>query len=527
MAHQGYLPPSAPPSQGYGAPPPQQGYGAPPPQQGYGAPPPQQGYGAPPPQQGYGAPPPQQGYGAPPPQQGYGGPPPQQGYGAPPPQQGPGAPPPQQGYGAPPPQQGYGAPPPQQGYGAPLPQQGPGAPPPQQRYGAPPPQQGYGAPPPQQGFPQQPPPGATNLEGIKIDTEGDGGNPDVNSLQSVRGYETVAFSDGPPLPPPAVEPPSGDRPTEVFESNEGIGEEVVRAAILDHVGKHCCYGSGPAKNMTISKIIPTHALHYQLETFNEERSTSRKFKPYSGGFVDGPENGSAPPPWSVVCQPDEMFSTHKKKLEVPHTSVVTVCHYCVGRGVVTCSICHGQGRDRCTFCHGSGHQTVYRDGESHSDNCTVCSGSGTRSCSRCWGSGTVRCPTCTGYRQLRHFILLTISYVNNLEDYILEHTDMPDELIRKVSGQIVFQQTLPYVWPISQYPVQEINQNSACLVERHRSAWPNARTLQQRQTLSSVPVTEAHYDWKNISTRFWVYGFEHKVHAPDYPHKCCWGCSIL
>ncbi|XP_022088517.1 protein SSUH2 homolog isoform X2 [Acanthaster planci] len=490
MAQQGYPPPGAPPPQGYGAPPPQQGYGAPPPQQGYGAPPPQQGYGAPPPQQGYGAPPPQQGYGAPPPQQGYGAPPPQQGYGASPPQ----------------------------------PPQPPGAV-----------QQGSQQ---QAWTPNAVPEGAapykfdnaaeSDPEDDENATEGDEKNPDVTSLEPVPGYETVAFFDGPPVPPPAYEPPSEEnRPQEVFDSKEGIGEEAVRAAILAFVDKHCCYGSRPAKNMTISKIIPTHALHYQLETFNEARSTSRKFKPYSGGFVDGPENGPAPPPWSIACKPDQLFFTHKKNLEVPHTSIIKICHRCCGCGFVMCGRCRGRGRVRCSSCHGSGRRTVHRDGKSQRVSCTWCHGSGRRRCTRCGGDGRVTCPTCTGYRQLRHFILLTVSYVNNLEDYILERSDMPDELIRNVSGQTVFQQTLPFVWPISQYPVQEVNQNSIRLVDKHRSAWPNALTLQQRQTLRSVPVTEAHYDWKDISTRFWVYGFEHEVHAPDYPHQCCWGCSIL
>ena len=44
-------------------------------------------------------------------------------------------------------------------------------------------------------------------------------------------------------------------------SNDGIGEEAVRAAILAFVDKHCCYGSRPAKNMNITRTIPTHAYH--------------------------------------------------------------------------------------------------------------------------------------------------------------------------------------------------------------------------------------------------------------------------
>jgi hypothetical protein len=49
----------------------------------------------------------------------------------------------------------------------------------------------------------------------------------------------------------------------------------------------------------------------------------------------------------------------------------------------------------------------------------------------------------------------------------------------------------------------------------------------QRQTLRGVPVTEVKYKWDDINTRYWVYGYEKKVYAPDYPHQCCWGCEIL
>ena len=49
----------------------------------------------------------------------------------------------------------------------------------------------------------------------------------------------------------------------------------------------------------------------------------------------------------------------------------------------------------------------------------------------------------------------------------------------------------------------------------------------QRQALRSVPVSQVKYDWKDVSARFWVYGLDHKVHAPNYPQQCCCGCTIL
>jgi len=51
--------------------------------------------------------------------------------------------------------------------------------------------------------------------------------------------------------------------------------------------------------------------------------------------------------------------------------------------------------------------------------------------------------------------------------------------------------------------------------------------LLQRQRLRVVAVSECLYSWADIDGRFWVYGRETAVYAPDYPQKHCWGCVIL
>ncbi|CAH3190147.1 unnamed protein product [Porites evermanni] len=65
------------------------------------------------------------------------------------------------------------------------------------------------------------------------------------------------------------------------------------------------------------------------------------------------------------------------------------------------------------------------------------------------------------------------------------------------------------------------------LVEEHSNKWPAKRILMQRHVLRAVPVSEVHYQWNDFASRFWVFGHDHKVYAPDYPQKCCCGCSIL
>ncbi|XP_072020927.1 protein SSUH2 homolog isoform X1 [Amphiura filiformis] len=366
------------------------------------------------------------------------------------------------------------------------------------------------------------------------DPEGqdDGPSSPTENFEPIPGYErhsTVAYDTVFDIPPPAYEPPSEDsRPTESFSAPDFLTEKVVRDALLTFVDQECCYGSKPARQMNINTVEHSSGLHYQLESFTEARHTKWAYSIYRSGPVDGPHYGRAPLPWEINCQPTKLFSDHQKELEVPHTSVVKNCFKCNGSGKLTCGKCKGKGKVRCGRCWGSGH-TSSTDGQGHSTSqrCTRCRGKGKVKCSRCDATGQVTCHICDGTGKLRHFLKLLVKFTNHLSDYVLEETDMPAELIKDVSGQVIFEQTLPYVWPITQYPVQPINDNSIRIVNAHIEAWPKERTLMQRQVLRSVPVSEVAYTWKNVNTRFWVYGFEHKVHAPDYPHQCCWGCNVL
>ncbi|XP_015771956.1 PREDICTED: protein SSUH2 homolog, partial [Acropora digitifera] len=83
------------------------------------------------------------------------------------------------------------------------------------------------------------------------------------------------------------------------------------------------------------------------------------------------------------------------------------------------------------------------------------------------------------------------------------------------------------VFPITNFFEQQINISSKKLVEEHARKWPSKRILLQRQVLRAVPVSEVFYEWKETSSRYWVFGLDHQVYAPDYPQKCCCGCSIL
>lgn len=45
---------------------------------------------------------------------------------------------------------------------------------------------------------------------------------------------------------------------------------------------------------------------------------------YSGGPLDGPENGPAPGPWDIPAQCKKLFKDEKRESEVPHTATTKV-----------------------------------------------------------------------------------------------------------------------------------------------------------------------------------------------------------
>ncbi|EDO42546.1 predicted protein, partial [Nematostella vectensis] len=306
-----------------------------------------------------------------------------------------------------------------------------------------------------------------------------------------------------------------------------ITEEQAREALLEYVSQHCCYGSGAAKNMEVKDIQPSSAYHYSLSSFCESRSTAWKFEPYTGQMIDGPNNGPAPPPWSIPAQHSGMFTDMVKKIEVPHTAVIKPCHECMASGYKRCYNCHGRGRTRCTWCHGSGHRTVYRDGEHRRESCHHCHGSGRRRCITCHGHGRVRCWTCQGQGNLKTYIELTVKWQTHLSNHVTERTDLPDHLIVNCAGTDIFADEQIRVWPITTFHDHDVNNGSQRLVQEHSTSFPTERILMQRHLLRAVPVSEIQYKWNDKTLRFWVFGHDHKVHAPDYPQTCCCGCTIL
>lgn len=351
-----------------------------------------------------------------------------------------------------------------------------------------------------------------------------------SDIGSVPGYPSVRFDASLLPPPPSHAPKAADYKQPDFAKVPVISEDTARKALLDFIETQCCWGKGTAQKLQFTNLESSTSYHYILETFTEQRATNWESVPYKGQPIDGPQNGPAPGPWDIASHPCDLFQDEIRTMEVPHTASVMNCHRCSAKGYLICGSCSGRGKKRCGACNGrgkkrrrvkskNGWRTVHR-------TCLGCHGSGRRTCQRCHGSGRVVCPTCDGTTKVKWFIQLTITWKNNMGHHIVEKTDLPDELIKDVSGTLGFQDTQPRILPIALFPEPEINQASHRLVNEHANI-PNSRILMQRHVIRMVPVTQCYYKSKDKNLDYFVYGLDCKVHAPNYPDQCCWGCTIL
>ncbi len=118
-------------------------------------------------------------------------------------------------------------------------------------------------------------------------------------------------------------------------------------------------------------------------------------------------------------------------------------------------------------------------------------------------------------------------YQVHTAEHITEKLDLPHELIRDVSGQVVFEEEKPLVEPLQRVPDQGIKDASIKLVAQHHNSLADQRIVAQRHQIRIVPVTQVTYEWKGRLHSFFVYGYENKVHLTKYPQDCCWGCQLL
>ena len=143
--------------------------------------------------------------------------------------------------------------------------------------------------------------------------------------------------------------------------------------------------------------------------------------------------------------------------------------------------------------------------------------------------GKVNCSTCEGTTHIRSHIQLSVSWRLVTSEHISTKLNIPENLIRNVSGQVAFEEDFPKVVPVTAFKEETIKMASAQLVASHASKFPEEKILRQRHQVRVVPVTKVNYEWKGKTRSFFVYGYENKVHLPNnsYPQAYCWGCNLM
>ncbi|XP_064422360.1 protein SSUH2 homolog isoform X2 [Latimeria chalumnae] len=331
--------------------------------------------------------------------------------------------------------------------------------------------------------------GAGGISDTECDVEGSS-TPPANVFDTVAGYEgTTADEGGKTLPPPPAytRKLGGDDPRPLPPQCRipKVTEDVAREALLEFASSRCCYSNKPARDMKFQELKALTTYRYRLETFTETRSSEWVFKPYTNQSVDGWKYGFPPPPWEVVVQPPPVYQDDVKKVRVPHSSSVKTCHRCRGRGRFKCGRCYGTKKAKCTYCDGSGRLRHHRE-------CTNCTGTGRARCHSCLGRGSTFCSLCIGQRRLLHFIVLTVTWKNNVFEYVPDHQPgFPVALFNEVQGENIFE-----------------DENFL------------------RQIVERIPLTEIYYEHKRKTYSYFIFGTENRVYTLNYPGKLS-VCTIL
>lgn len=101
-------------------------------------------------------------------------------------------------------------------------------------------------------------------------------------------------------------------------------------------------------------------------------------------------------------------------------------------------------------------------------------------CLKCNAKGRVACPPCDSYGQIRCYITLTVTWRANTSEHIVDKSSrLPDQLIRAVSGQIVYEEQADRITPLQHFADQTISLASAQLVLDHNRQWPDQKILAQ------------------------------------------------
>lgn len=113
-------------------------------------------------------------------------------------------------------------------------------------------------------------------------------------------------------------------------------------------------------------------------------------------------------------------------------------------------------------------------------------------CSTCSGRGNKTCATCKGERKLEHFVQLVIMWKNSLFEFMSpHHLHCPKELLAKARGENLFRDENATVYPIVDFPLQDISLASQRGIEEHSTMLASRARILQQMRMPSPPFTLA------------------------------------
>ncbi|GCC18794.1 hypothetical protein chiPu_0020893 [Chiloscyllium punctatum] len=297
-------------------------------------------------------------------------------------------------------------------------------------------------------------------------------------------------------------------------SPEILTEKEVRNTLMAWVRHKLHYKNELARKMEIKEIIPSIIFYYVLDTFIEQRAL--KFS-----CQQSPILGAALPPnkklkaWEVQCFPVKYFQDETKYFHMPNSDKKGMCISCYGRGLVLCATCWGSGEITCQKASSSERGGML-------SQCPVCTANNTTDCERCAAIGHIQCLRCGGMGKVWYFTNLKVEYVTQRRDKLIAEEDFPTSILQKDHGMVIYDRTSELVTPISTCTEEEVNLASQLLVQESHFSWPDSRILQQKHTLTAIPVNKVLFTWEDLSGRFWIYGTKRQIYFKNYPLKKSW-----
>ncbi|XP_020577842.1 protein SSUH2 homolog [Phalaenopsis equestris] len=328
--------------------------------------------------------------------------------------------------------------------------------------------------------------------------------------------------------------PHGYAPNEF--GRQILDEVEIRHLLADHVGHHFCWGSRPARTWKIVSIEDCNVYVGTLETFIEERETVRVIEPYSGGEVDGKNQGATEPAvWELDLRSEFplLFVPYKEtNIKIPHSEALEKCAGCEGRGELACPTCNaGQEpghykpnqMSQCSACHGRG-LIAHQDG---SDSiCKKCNGTGKLPCVACGSRGLVKCQTCSGHGSLLTHNTAHVQWRTLSTRKVAASSgaaSVPDEVFHNARGVQLYNTQAYQCAPAFFADSYLLNRFSSEVMAERSPIPPSARLICERHLISVVPVTRVTMAYLKRSFSFYIVGYARDIYIRDYPSEFCWG----